>query len=127
MTKATVMNVKVVRIKGSMRSEDYFTRTRAQRDFIANEKQCAADVAEVLSYEEGFAREPSMAVLLAAWARARASFERIAKALPRDTTLRAEMFRELEIRDHAIAELSRKAEALLEGKADARRKEASDG
>jgi hypothetical protein len=119
MTKTNEANVKIIRIKSSSRAEDYFTRTRAQRTFIANEKQCAEDVAEVLSFEEGFARQPSMAAVVAAWSRARASFARIAKALPLDAALRAEMFRELEIRDHAMDELSRKAEALLlEGKAN---------
>jgi hypothetical protein len=78
---------KVVRIKSSMRVEDYFERTKAKRDFLAREKQCAEDVAEVLSFEVGFSRHagglPPMAVLLAAWRRARDSW----KALPLDSPL----------------------------------------
>jgi hypothetical protein len=108
---------KVVRIKSSMRTEDYFTRTRSQRDFIAREKQVAEDVSQVLAFEVGFSRHaggPSMAVALAAWRKARESYERIAKALPLDTALRTEMFAELAERDAVMAKLEEKAERLLE-------------
>jgi hypothetical protein len=109
---------KVVRIKSSMRVEDYFERTKAKRDFLAREKQCAEDVAEVLSFEVGFSRHagglPPMAVLLAAWRRARDSW----KALPLDSPLREEMQIELAAREKAMDDLARKAEALLEGKAN---------
>jgi hypothetical protein len=113
---------KVVRIKSSMRVEDYFERTKAKRDFLAREKQCAEDVAEVLSFEVGFSRHtgglPPMAVLLAAWRRARDSWLRVTKALPRDSLLREEMQIELAAREKAMDDLARKAEALFEGKAN---------
>jgi hypothetical protein len=117
--------VHLIRVKASMSVNEHLSRTRGKRKILAHEKAVAYDVAQLLSFERGFAQHqletrgtgdgrPSFAVLVACWKRARESFERVTKALPLDSLLREEMTLELAARDKAMDDIARKAEALLD-------------
>jgi hypothetical protein len=112
--------------KAEVKIVDYFRGSKARRQFFAGENLLAYDCAQMIEFERGYATcglghepdgLPPMSVLIACWRRARDSWKRVADALPAGA-LRDEMALELQIRDHAMNELSRKAEALLEGKAE---------
>jgi hypothetical protein len=102
--------------------KDHFQTTKARRDFYAGENLAAYDCAEVLSFEQGFAKcglshspdgLPPFSVLLAVWRKARDSWERVTEALP-PGALRDQMAAELAERDEAMDRLADKAQALLE-------------
>jgi hypothetical protein len=108
--------------KAAVNIKDYFRGSRAKRQFFAGEENVAYDVNQLLEFEEDFAKcglshspdcLPPMAVLLAAWRKARDSWERVAEALPAGE-LRDEMAAELRERDASMARLADKAQALLE-------------
>ena len=102
-----------------MSVEEHLSRTRGGRKMLVAEKQCAEDVAEVLRFEPLLGRHtgegPTIAVLVAAWRKARDSFERVTKALPLDSALRHSMGAELAKRDASMDALSEKVEALMRG------------
>jgi hypothetical protein len=112
----------VVRIRSSMSVEEHLSRTRGKRKILAHEKAVAEDVAEVLRFEPLLGRHtgegPTIAVLVAAWRKARDSFARVTRALPTDSLLRADMEAELAKRDASMDRLANVAQALVEGKAN---------
>jgi hypothetical protein len=119
MSEATVLKTK------PKSARDYFQNTKARRDFFAGEELAAYDAAEVISFEQGFAKcglshspdgLPPISVLVAVWRKARNSWERVMKALPPGSSLRNAMLDELRDRDKAMEGLRAKARALLEAK-----------
>jgi hypothetical protein len=109
--------VNVVRIKASMSVEEHLGRSRGGRKMLVAEKQCAEDVAEVLRFEPLLGRHtgegPTIAVLVAAWRKARDSFARVTKALPLDSALRHSMETELAKRDASMNALADTAQAMV--------------
>jgi hypothetical protein len=114
-------------MKTQVKIKSFFQGSKARKDFFAGEELVAYDVDQLLSWEVSFHRHqlftrgtgdgsPSFALLLGCWRRARDSWLRVAKALPLDSPLREEMFRELADRDEAMSLLADKAQALLERK-----------
>jgi hypothetical protein len=115
----------VVRIRSSMSVEEHLSRTRGGRKILRHEKAVAEDVAQLMSFERGFAQHqletrgdgdgrPSMTVLVASWRRARDSWLRVTRALPLDSALRASMEAELAKRDASMNRLANVAQALVE-------------
>jgi hypothetical protein len=101
--------------------KDHFQGTRAKRQFFASEELVAYDVNQLMEFEEDFAKcglshspdgLPPMAVLLAAWKKARDSFERVAEALPHGE-LRDQMLDELAKREAVMDGLAQRASEIL--------------
>jgi hypothetical protein len=104
------------------RIADYFKGSKARRQFFGGENLLAYDVAQLHTWERGFATSrlgrkedglPPTSILITCWRRARDSFERVMKALPQGE-LKDEMALELQIRDAAMGRQRSEGSALCE-------------